>query len=460
MLLVKSWYEVVRRARFKIFALSTLFALAAAHAESEVRPQTELWLEEPMPSAFRVESTELEGPVYADANGRTLYTWPLHVQRNGYSGESPGIPACYDEVLTVTAGLMSPYPSGIQLPDLDTRPSCTDLWPPVIADKADKPIGKWTIVMRRDGVRQWAYEEQPLYTSIHDDNPGDVLGGTQRRYGGDDPSKRVPLGPPSKVPPGFSVATITIGRILTTDQNESVYSYETDTAEQTMCIGECTQRWEPVIAPALARNSGEWSIVERSPGVLQWVFRGKPLYTHVLDQHSWSQQGSDVAGWSNVFTQRAPSPPADFTSQTTIGGEVLADANGKTVYIYRCGDDSADQLACDHPNDTQVYRLAMCGGGDAKLCLKYWSYVHADMPAANSGGTWSVMSIDPKTGHLASSEEIDAINVWGYRDRPVYTFGGDLKPGDVNGDGTGEHRGQRNGLQAFMLRDDFMGGTL
>ena len=102
----------------------------------------------------------------------------------------------------------------------------------------------------------------------------------------------------------------------------------------------------------------------------------------------------------------------------------------------------------------------MCGGGDAKLCLKYWSYVHADLPAANSGGSWSVMSIDPKTGHLASSEEIDGINVWGYRDRPVYTFGGDLKPGDVNGDGTGEHRGQRNGLQAFMLRDDFMGGTL
>lgn len=27
-----------------------------------------------------------------------------------------------------------------------------------------------------------------------------------------------------------------------------------------------------------------------------------------------------------------------------------------------------------------------------------------------------------------------AISVWAYRDRPVYTYGEDEKPGDVNGD--------------------------
>jgi len=32
--------------------------------------------------------------------------------------------------------------------------------------------------------------------------------------------------------------------------------------------------------------------------------------------------------------------------------------------------------------------------------------------------------------------------------------------GDVNGDGTGEWRGLRNGLKAFWLRDDYFGGTL
>ena len=70
------------------------------------------------------------------------------------------------------------------------------------------------------------------------------------------------------------------------------------------------------------------------------------------------------------------------------------------------------------------------------------------------------MSIDPRTGHKAAPEQAGAIRVWAYRDRPVYTFGGDAAPGDVNGAGTGEWRGQRNGLKAFWIRDDFMQGTL
>ena len=86
-----------------------------------------------MPPGFRVESTPLEGPVFADERGRTLYKWPQHKLRNGYSGEAPGTPACYDEVLTVTAGLMSPYPPGIELPEPERRRSCAELWPPVLA---------------------------------------------------------------------------------------------------------------------------------------------------------------------------------------------------------------------------------------------------------------------------------------------------------------------------------------
>jgi predicted lipoprotein with Yx(FWY)xxD motif len=210
----------------------------------------------------------------------------------------------------------------------------------------------------------------------------------------------------------------------------------------------------------LARAKGEWSTLERSPGVRQWVFRGKPLYTYVLDQHSWSQEGSDVGGWSNVYTQTAPPVPDSFTVQDTLAGEVLADAQGMTIYTYSCGDDSADQLSCDHPDDTQVYRLAMCGGGDTEKCLQHWAYAQARDGAAGNSSAWRVVSIDPKTGHFAAAEQPGAASVWAYRDRPVYTYGGDEQPGDVNGAGTGEWRGQRNGLKAFWLRDDYMGGTL
>ena len=154
-----------------------IFVSAAVSAEEFVEQHVSV----PMPPGFKVESTELEGPVFADASGRTIYTWPSHKQRNGYSGETQGNPACYDDVLIVTAGLMSPYPPGILLPELDSRPSCTDLWPPAFADKDASAIGNWTIIDRNDGSRQWAYDEQPLYTSVRDSKAGDVLGGHWRR---------------------------------------------------------------------------------------------------------------------------------------------------------------------------------------------------------------------------------------------------------------------------------------
>jgi predicted lipoprotein with Yx(FWY)xxD motif len=439
-------------------ALFAFIVLAIPNAMAEV--VVEQYKSVPMPAGIRIEGTELDGPVYADANGRTIYTWPSHKQRNGYSGETQGNPACFDEVLTVTAGLMSPYPPGMLLPDLDSRPSCTDLWPPLIPADGAEEIEEWTILERKDGLRQWAYDEHPLYTSVRDSQPGDVLGGTTRRYGGDSPANRVPLTPPSKVPPGFAVKTTTVGRLLTTDKTYSVYAYDKDTPEKSMCAGVCAQTWNPVLAPSMARAQGEWSIIERSSGLRQWAFRQQLLYTHVLDTGTWSLEGSDVPGWRNIYTQLAPPPPAAFTVRDTLAGQVLADANGMTLYTYNCGDDSADQLACDHPDDTQVYRLAMCGGGNAKKCLQHWPYVEAPADAKTDSRAWSVVSIDPTTGRYAEPEQADAMQVWAYRDRPVYTYGGDENPGDVHGAGTGEWRAQRNGIKAIWLRDDFMRGTL
>ena len=200
--------------------------------------------------------------------------------------------------------------------------------------------------------------------------------------------------------------------------------------------------------------------MERAPGVLQWSFRGAPLFTYALDQESWGQQGSDVPGWRNVFTQRAPAFPERFTVQETLAGEVLASPEGRTIYLYYCGEDSADQLACDHPGDTQVYRLAMCGGGDPERCAEYWPYVEASPGEESISRTWRIVTIDPRTGRFAADGAPGSKRVWAYRDRPVYTFGQDERPGDVNGGGTGEWRGQRNGLRAFWLRDDFMRGIL
>lgn len=410
-----------------------------------------------MPPGFRVEISELDGPVFADAQGRTLYAWPSRILRNGYAGEQKGIPTCYDNVLTETAGLMSPYPPGVRLPELDKRPSCTQLWPPVLAAEGGEPVGKWTIIDRKDGKKQWAYDEQPLYTSVRDHRPGDVLGGTSRRHEGDSPVIRVPVSPPPMVPPGFAVKTTSTGRLLTTATNYSVYTRQDPAAS---CDAACTQRFKRLIAPETARPQGDWSTVTHSPGVRQWAFRDQLLYTYEGDSKLWSLEGSDELGWRNVYVQTVKPRPSSFTVQDTLAGQVLADSRGMTIYTYICADDSLDQLGCDHPDDTQVYRLAVCGAGSAEACLRNWPYVKAEPGAKSESSLWSVMSIDPATGHRAKPGQAGAIDVWAYRDRPVYNYVGDQHPGDVNGAGTGEWRGQRNGLKAFWIRDDHFNGTI
>jgi predicted lipoprotein with Yx(FWY)xxD motif len=248
---------------------------------------------------------------------------------------------------------------------------------------------------------------------------------------------------------------MTAGRMLTTYVGESLYTWDKDGLEKSNCAGECLKEWAPVIAPNIAHAPGEWSIFERAPGVKQWAFRKKPVYTHIADDKVRSFEGSDVPGWHNVYMQRAPAPPKEFTVQDTRGGQVLADSHGKTIYIYNCTEDTVDRSACDNPDSPQMYRFAMCGGGDPDVCVKTFPYVIAAQNAESGNRVWTAMDINPKTGHRAAPGEAGALHVWAYRGRPVYTFSGDKKAGDIEANAWGQGTGSVNGFKAFWLRDDF-----
>jgi len=444
---------VFRRGSVAI-ALLSLLPISALAAPGP----TEGYRSVPMPPGVRVQATELDGPVFADAKGRTLYRWPLGQLRNGPTGDPIGKSECTDVRTEVSAGLMSPYPGGLVLPDLEQRPSCVDLWPPFRADAKSQPVGDWTVIKRADGTLQWAYEGFAVYTSVLDQRPGDVFGGRPEKRRGDFPIMREPVKPPPDVPPGFAVTTLSSGRLLVTAKGYSVYASDHDAPGMSNCDAACAETWIPIHAPALARADGEWSLVERSAGVRQWAFRGRPLYTYRLDGDTNKLKGSDVPGWHNVYLQRAPAPPAGFTVQDTTAGQVLADAQGRTIYTYFCSDDALDQLSCDHPTLTQAYRLAICGGGDAERCLRTFPYVPAAKGAKSTSRSWSIITIDPMTGRIAAPKQPGALRVWAFRGRPVYTFAGDRAPGDAFGDGHGEFRGHRNGFKAFWLRDDYFSG--
>ena len=456
----------MRRLRIVTAILAVAGGVASAQAAA-TRSEVEDYIREPMPAGIQVVISELEGAVFADAAGHTLYTWQFQSQRNSTVGDSVGKSECNDVLYKETVGIAIPYPAGLALPNAERRPTCVQHWPPMFVAVDARPVGNFSIITRSDGTRQWAYKEYPLYRSHLDHQPGETNGGTMRGAfysgggAGKDPNssgaQRKPAKPTTVVPPKFDVVTVHLGRLLVDDTRYSVYSYDGDTATNANCVGDCLANWSPMLAPSAALPRGEWSIVDRPGGRKQWAFRGKPLYKYLKDSKPQAFDGGDVPGWHNVFLQHSVNPPKGFHPVDTDGGQVLAEPGGKAIYFYNCAEDTPDTLFCDAPDAAQEYRWAMCGNGDVDVCLKTFPYVIADKNAKSDNASWSVKDIDPKSGRYVAAGTPGSLHVWAFRDRPIYTFAGDKEPGDIIADGWGEGFGQKNGFSAFWIRDLFFG---
>jgi predicted lipoprotein with Yx(FWY)xxD motif len=53
---------------------------------------------------------------------------------------------------------------------------CAANWPPLAAAADATEAGNWSVVIRNDGSKQWAYKGKPLYTWMDDKRPGDTDG--------------------------------------------------------------------------------------------------------------------------------------------------------------------------------------------------------------------------------------------------------------------------------------------
>jgi predicted lipoprotein with Yx(FWY)xxD motif len=53
---------------------------------------------------------------------------------------------------------------------------CAEKWIPLAASDESKASGDFTVIVRNDGGKMWAYRHRPLYTSPKDKTPGDTNG--------------------------------------------------------------------------------------------------------------------------------------------------------------------------------------------------------------------------------------------------------------------------------------------
>jgi predicted lipoprotein with Yx(FWY)xxD motif len=126
--------------RLLIVAATLLLSATAAWAHG-----SEAAAPAPKPNAPAVPvtlSNTKKGTVFADSRGMTLYY---------FDRDSSGTKSNCDG-------------------------TCAEKWLPLAADNNAQPSGDFTVIVRSDGSRMWAYRYRPLYTSNDDKAPGDTNG--------------------------------------------------------------------------------------------------------------------------------------------------------------------------------------------------------------------------------------------------------------------------------------------
>jgi predicted lipoprotein with Yx(FWY)xxD motif len=100
------------------------------------------------------------------------------------------------------------------------------------------------------------------------------------------------------------VADTSKGKSLVDAKGMTLYIFDKDSTGKSACNGQCAQNWPPLMAPANAAESGDWSVVTRDDGAKQWAYKGKPLYTWVKDTKPGDATGEGVA--NNTWHIAAP----------------------------------------------------------------------------------------------------------------------------------------------------------
>ena len=209
-------------------------------------------------------------------------------------------------------GSMGPTSLGMALVDVRAMPiytfdqdadgksmcngDCATEWPPLPVADGAVPSQDWSVVLRDDATRMWAYKGLPVYTFV-DDKAGQVTGDGKDGFHlvGLSDADRAKL-----VAASFAVAIMgitTMGPAWVDSKGMALYTFEKDVGDKSMCNGDCATEWPPLVAVDGSVATGNWTIVVRDDGSKMWAFKGHPLYTFVDDKAAGEVTGDNVDGF-------------------------------------------------------------------------------------------------------------------------------------------------------------------
>ncbi len=326
----------------------------------------------------------------------------------------------------------------------DCVDDCAVEFPPLLAPGDARSFADWSPVRRPDGRLQWAYQSRPLHTWSLEEEPGEVatnvgLAETANLKLAERAAAAGALMPPPEwrvarfeparsidLPAGIEAGLVASAQavVLTDFEGFTLYAPDNEAAgdERTCSDRRCASDWQPVPAPALALDVGDFSVVSRVDGSRQWAYRGRPLYRYRGDLLPGDAHGRSAdEHWSlAVLTGNFRPPQVAVTALEGYGDALSLD--GMTLYSgsafekYWGGRNLRDSFK-------NAYRRGKQLGGDACAdaeCLKAWRPFHAAADARSSG-FWEVI---PRR---------DGSRQWAYKGYAVYTYAGDEAPGQNRG---------------------------
>lgn len=306
---------------------------------------------------------------FADAKGMTLYTFDR-------DEGAPGKSTCNKD--------------------------CAVTWPPLLVAEGASPQPNWSFIKREDGATQWAYKGKPLYTYAQDAFPGATFGdgvGTVWRVAFE------PIPTPGEV----RITQTILGQVLADAKGLTLYSYSADKPGQKPgCVDACLKTWVPIVAPAVANNFGDWSVIVRDTGLRQWAFKGVGVYRHVADVAMGEISGNGIKGWQVVVLEPVPPLPPWATIQASDAGELIANEKGLTVYAREFNPRNRRLMATQKPG---------CNGE----CYDPEWIPFVAAADAKAFGSWALVEMP------------DGKKQWSYKGQKLFTNIKDTKPGDFKG---------------------------
>lgn len=210
------------------------------------------------------------GEVYTDASGKSLYT---------FSKDPMGKSVCIGK--------------------------CEKLWPPLlVTEQSSKRFAKQTgfsQIMREDGDKQWALNGKPLYRWLKDSQAGEIKGAGIK---GIWPLARTD---------GVTIKLFNDGkqRYLVDSQNQTLYTFDKDKPNQSVCYDDCASKWPPAyVDKEITQNgtedlklTGGFGVIQRNDNLYQWTYNSKPLYRWVNDQKPGDTGGNGIKQLWHIVVQ-------------------------------------------------------------------------------------------------------------------------------------------------------------